>query len=500
VDGLNEATGTIEDIKAGIAATRPHVVYTQEFSSDPAGRQLVDAGATLKSQGLAQHGMMLHCRVDPTTCVEIGGVSGASPADALMTTTADSSEGAKSTTTTTTNMRRVIDKNGQIKYVPSNDIAGASGGPENGFRKGMMALRDIKRSWTLAEFSTMNSQFEFKVQRQVSAVCPQVSLDTSAISDFQAYCAQFQFKRKRMAFLYGKFEETAESKEQDEKNERNKRDGNDKYMDVNTPESGEKSACRKAVVEAIYEPPQQVDSTAAEGFVLEDDPMEETVEQMAEWLGLKKVGWIFCHEPSREKGFVMTSAEVIMAAEFQLEAAEGVNQTPFVTVKVAPGLDGNVCVEAFQVSQQCMAMVAEEALEVNVQDPKLCTVNETFTVIQEGKESPTVENNFFLTVVPIVQHTSEVFVSDFPKLNRDLDTRVPNHDALKKELSKAGTAGWNFEDRLADLNLLLYLTDYLDKENDMPRICASVVNRETMPLDDGYKLIIKSLAGMDGSY
>lgn len=48
----------------------------------------------------------------------------------------------------------------------------------------------------------------------------------------------------------------------------------------------------------------------------------------------------------------MNSAEIIMAAEFQLEAAGGIEETPFVTVKVTAGDDGNVSVEAFQVSKQ----------------------------------------------------------------------------------------------------------------------------------------------------
>lgn len=46
-----------------------------------------------------------------------------------------------------------------------------------------------------------------------------------------------------------------------------------------------------------------------------------------------KVGWIFAHPP-REEGFLFSAAEVITAATLQLEAAEGINDTPFVTVKV----------------------------------------------------------------------------------------------------------------------------------------------------------------------
>jgi hypothetical protein len=86
-----------------------------------------------------------------------------------------------------------------------------------------------------------------------------------------------------------------------------------------------------------------------------------------------------------EEDYVMFADEVIMAAELQG--------------------DTGVSVEVFQVSQQCMTMVAEEALEIG---PHLssCLVNETSTAVQEGKDTKTVNHNFFLTVVP--------FVQDFP--------------------------------------------------------------------------------------
>lgn len=214
-------------------------------------------------------------------------------------------------------------------------------------------------------------------------------------------------------------------------------------------------------------------------------------------MGLQKVGWIFGHQP-REDDVVLTAAEVIMAAELQLEAAEGVEETPFITIKVGQGKDGNVGVEAFQVSQQCMAMVAEEALEISTK-PGVCQINETFTAIQEGKESKTIDNNFFLTVVPIVQHTSEVFVSQFPRINRDLDDRMPSKDEMKRQLSKSGTSGWTFVDLLSDFNLLIYMTEFLDINSDFPKICQSVMDRD-VPLDDGYKIIIASMAGLDGAY
>lgn len=450
VDGLSP-NSKVEDILSGIAKTRPDAVYERPLCHDPACTQELNKERTLQDENLG-HGSMIHCRVDPSTCADVS----AKPKDAM--------EGEQEAETKSGNMKRIIDKDGSIKLVPSNEVRDAK--EDRGFRRGMMPLRDIKMAWTLNEFVAMNSQFEFKVQRQESAICKQVSLDSGSVGDFQSYLRRFQFTRKRFGFLYGK------------------------YLDAEGDE-------KKTIVEAIYEPPQEADPNAAEGFEMLDDPMEETVEQIAQLCGLQRVGWIFGHPP-REDGFVLSASEIIMAAEMQLEAAGGVNETPFVTVKVTTGEGGNVSVEAFQVSQQCMAMAAEEALEIGT-NPGFCNINETFTAIQEGKESKTVNNNFFLTVVPIVQHSSEIFVSQFPKANRDLDDRTPSHDELKRQLSKSGTAGWSFIDLLSDFNLLIYLAKLLDVNADFPKICQSIIDRN-VPIDDGYKIIITSLAGVEGAY
>lgn len=457
VEGLDESTATTADVLAGVALTRPNVVYEKPFSFDPACNQPLDTTKTLTEQGL-KHGAMVHCRVDGTTCVDVTAKPQTNNEEMPDAAALDTAQ--KPSASSSANTRRVIAKDGSIKLVHSD--APVAAGEDKGFRKGMLPLRDMKMHWTLSEFTAMDDQYQFKIKRQPEAFSNGVTLDSPSVGDFQTYLRRFNFSRSRCGYLYGKFLED-----------------------------------QTAQVEAIYEPPQEADPEAAEGFVLLDDPLEETVEQMAQLLGLQKVGWIFGHPP-REDGFVMSAAEIIMAAEMQLEAAGGIEETPFVTVKVTVGDDGNASVEAFQVSKQCMEMVAEEALEVGP-NPGFCVVNPTFTAIQEGKESKTVENNFFLTVVPIVQHNSEIFITQFPKHNRDHDDRTPSHDELKKQLSKSGSAGWSFVELLSDFHLLLYLCQLLDMSTDMPKICESVANRD-VPLKEGYKLIIGSMAGLDGSY
>jgi nuclear protein localization family protein 4 len=96
-------------------------------------------------------------------------------------------------------------------------------------------------------------------------------------------------------------------------------------------------------------------------------------------------------------------------------------------------------------------------------------------------------------------HSSDTFVSQFPKCNRDHDNRQQSHDELKKQLSKSGSAGWTFIDLLADFNLLIYLSKFLDTDTDISAICKSIIDRD-IPLGEGYKLIIASMAGLDNAY
>jgi len=136
VDGLDEKLSTLEAVMQKIAETRPHVVYTQPLSADPACSQPFDVSQPLHALGLRQ-GSMVHCRVDPSTCadqtmadVQMDGE------DVAMTAVGD---GEKQ------HMRRVIGKDGSIKLVPTNET---SAGQDKGFRKGMMPLRDMKMQWT----------------------------------------------------------------------------------------------------------------------------------------------------------------------------------------------------------------------------------------------------------------------------------------------------------------------------------------------------------------
>lgn len=143
VQVADAATATVADVLAGIRESRPNVVYEKPLSADPACLVPLDPHTSLAAQGILQNGAMVHCRVDPATTVDVTVVAAFSAAENDGTT--EGTTTTTSTTTTTNNMRRVIDKDGTIKLVPSSETVNA---PDNGFRKGMLALRDMKMHWT----------------------------------------------------------------------------------------------------------------------------------------------------------------------------------------------------------------------------------------------------------------------------------------------------------------------------------------------------------------
>jgi len=195
----------------------------------------------------------------------------------------------------------------------------------------------------------------------------------------------------------------------------------------------------------------------------------------------------------KRKRFNFSNADILAKAEHQLEAASGVNDTTFVTVKVTMNDQGEMISEAYQVSKQCMEMVAEGAIQTS---PNLgmCSVNPTFTALVEGKPTTEIDNDFFLVPLPITTFESEVFVSLFPKTNRD--NIIPSSKDLQKQLNKVGKEGWNLQALISDFHLLLYLSNFFSISEDIPILCQSVLDK-SIPINEGYSLILNSLAGMD---
>lgn len=223
------------------------------------------------------------------------------------------------------------------------------------------------------------------------------------------------------------------------------------------------------MVYAIYEPPQECTDSS---FTLLEDPQQERVDALAALMGLKRVGWVVAHPP-REQGFVLSGNEVLTAAELQLADAQGVEDTPFVTLTATLNAQNGVETVPYQVSKQCMKMVAEGALELSHNPGKL-RVTPSFTAIQEGSPTQEVENNFFLCNVAIRQHETDKLVNMFPAANRTDDPQT--RTAMRQQLSKASAGkGWTLESLLCDFHLLLFLCDFFPVHEDMPIMVTSMM-------------------------
>jgi len=137
----------------------------------------------------------------------------------------------------------------------------------------------------------------------------------------------------------------------------------------------------KAVVHAIYEPPQ---TGAADGLELRDDEHETLLDGIASKLNLQRVGWIFTDlEAEGTKGSVrykrfisdtttvFSAGEVLQAALMQSTypnmvaskySLDGKYGSKFVTCVVSGGEDKTVQITAFQATNQATSMARAELL------------------------------------------------------------------------------------------------------------------------------------------
>ena len=140
------STVTVADVYAEIQKTRPHVVYEQPLSRDPACRDPLRDNLSLLEQGLTlQNGTMIHCRVDPATTVDVVAAKAAVATDQVDAPEAATPASGGNAPQQQQHMRRVIGKDGSIQLVPTSEAPTAV---DKGFRKGMLPLRDMKMHWT----------------------------------------------------------------------------------------------------------------------------------------------------------------------------------------------------------------------------------------------------------------------------------------------------------------------------------------------------------------
>jgi nuclear protein localization family protein 4 len=254
-----------------------------------------------------------------------------------------------------------------------------------------------------------------------------------------------------------------------------------------------------AMVMALYEPPQK---STRDNVTLEADPNEERVDYVASLFGLQKVGFIWTDlqtDPATRKlkftrdNYVLSSLELLRMAKLQnkypnpsTQTLSGTCGSKFVSVLVTASETGDVCIEAMQVSNQCMGLVGDKIITAKPDNLKFVKVKRTtkryipevhyrskgdYNVEVLKKAEPYMPTEFFLVMVnhsAPLQPKPLFKVNAFPVANR-LTPPQPSLALAKAQVEKHS----NTVTGISDFHLLCFLASQLDKPS-MDKIGAAV--------------------------
>lgn len=256
--------------------------------------------------------------------------------------------------------------------------------------------------------------------------------------------------------------------------------------------------CR-AVVEGIYEPPQEMIGEIATNL---DDSHIAQVDRIAEALGLERIGWIFTTLPLESDDQLLSPMEVLRIARFQNEHSTDLHFTKyrlskFVSCAVRPdaSLGGLPSLNPYMVSDQACAMVRDNILSEST-DRKHCLVRDAQTnelisdFLVEGKPTKKLLPDFFIVRVNDTapkRHQRMFTHADFPRENRP--TQPQRRDDLKKYFRKVSSSepSWS---RYADFHLILYIAHEIDVDTALA-IAECVRDRKEIPA--GTEMLIKEI-------
>lgn len=180
----------------------------------------------------------------------------------------------------------------------------------------------------------------------------------------------------------------------------------------------------RAIVEAIYEPPQENDFNSSE---FKQDPFESLVEGVAGALGFERIGWVFT---TRATDVFLSSEEMIRASLIQQRLAvqhpSGIPVSKQITL-VLRGNEEGVNPEVYMISDQGQSLVRDQVIE-SPESRKFLKIKKdernkfSPKFLYQGKDVDQIEPDFFIVNVahgqPLNNKFNVLLNYDFPTANR----------------------------------------------------------------------------------
>lgn len=256
----------------------------------------------------------------------------------------------------------------------------------------------------------------------------------------------------------------------------------------------------KAVVEAIYEPPQHDEQ---DGLTMDMDQVTQEmsrIDTLADQMGLQRIGLIFTDLTDagfsdgsvlckrHKDSFFLSSLEIIMAAKHQLRhpnvskfSEQGVFSSKFVTCVISGNLETEIDIASYQVSTSAEALVDADMIS-GCTHPSMAYINDTTSERYVPEIFYMKRNEYGLTVKENAKPAFPVdylllslthgFPKDnsdtpplfkttggFPWANRQAMGRSQDHHELKSYLLATANSGdFNaLRDKISNFQLLLYI-------------------------------------------